>query len=162
MTHEEFKARFLPLSDGLYRIAYHYLEDQDDARDVVQDLYIKLWNSRDKLDAVANSQAYCYTLVKNLSIDRIRKNRKKLGADSMPEMASDSSPDRTMAEKEALRRTFRLIGELPPKQREIIRMRVFEGLEYNEIADKLGLTEINARVQLSLARKTLKSKLRES
>lgn len=161
MTHEEFKARFLPLSDGLFRIAYHYLEDADDARDVVQDLYIKLWNSREKLDIVANPQAYCYTLVKNLSIDRIRKNRKNAGADGLPEMATDSSPDREMAERETLRKTFRLIEELPPKQRDIIRMRVFDGLEYSEIAEKLGLTEINTRVQLSLARKTLKTKLRE-
>ena len=162
MTHEEFKASFLPLSDGLYRIAYRYLEDEDDARDVVQDLYIKLWNSKDKLDAVANPQAYCYTLVKNLSIDRIRRNRKKVNTDDFPEMESDSSPDRTMAEKETLRRTWQLIGGLPPKQREIIRLRVFEGLEYNEIAQKMGLSEINTRVQLSLARKTLKSKLKES
>ncbi len=162
MTHDEFKASFLPLSDGLYRIAYHYLEDGDDARDVVQDLYIKLWNSKDKLDAVANPQAYCYTLVKNLSIDRIRRNRKKVSTSDFPEMASDSSPDRTMAEKETLRRTWQLIGDLPPKQREIIRLRIFEGLEYDEIARKMGLSEINARVQLSLARKTLKSKLKES
>ena len=162
MTHEEFKASYLPLSDGLYRIAYHYLEDGDDARDVVQDLYIKLWNSKDKLDAVANPQAYCYTLVKNLSIDRIRRNRKKVNTDSFPEMASDSSPDRTVTEKETLRRTWQLIGKLPPKQQEIIRLRVFEGLEYDEIARKMGLSEINARVQLSLARKTLKSKLKES
>ena len=71
MTHDEFKARYLPLSEGLFRIAFHYLEDSSDAQDTVQDLYIKLWNSKDKLDTVLNPQAYAYTLLRNLCIDSL-------------------------------------------------------------------------------------------
>ncbi len=52
MTGEVFKSIYLPLSDGLYRVAYYILESRSDAEDAVQDLYIKLWESIDRLDKV--------------------------------------------------------------------------------------------------------------
>ncbi|MBO4758341.1 MAG: RNA polymerase sigma factor [Bacteroidales bacterium] len=160
MTHEEFKARYLPLSEGLFRIAFHYLEDSSDAQDTVQDLYIKLWNSRDKLDTVLNPQAYAYTLLRNLCIDRLRKNGRTVSMGECPESSGNDPPDKELADRETLRKALRCIEDLPPKQREIIRMRIFEELEYEEIAEKLGLSEINTRVQLSLARKALKNKMK--
>lgn len=162
MTQEEFKAKFLPLSDGLFRIAFHYLEDSSDAQDAVQDVFIKLWNSRDTLDKVNNPEAYSYTLVKNICIDRLRKKSKTTARDDeLEERCGDDPPDKTCADRETLRRTLQCIDSLPEKQREIVRLRIFEELEYDEIARRLGISEINTRVQLSLARKTLKSKIRE-
>ena len=159
MTNEEFKARFLPLSDALYRIAYRYLEDESAASDAVQEVYMKLWSSRNNLDSVTNPKAYCYTLVKNHCIDTIRKSRRISGEDALPDRAMDELPDRQLTTKEALERTLKCIDLLPEKQREIIRLRIFEELEYPQIAVRLGISELNARVQLSLARKTLRTKL---
>ena len=160
MTHEEFKARYLPLGEGLYRIAFNYLEDSADASDTVQDLFINLWNSRDRLDAVVNPQAYAYTLLKNLCIDRLRKDGRKVSLDTVPERSSEDPPDKVLADRETLRKVLRHIDALPPKQRQIVRMRIFEELEYDEIAERLGMSEINTRVQLSLARKTLKKRMK--
>ncbi len=160
MTHEEFKARYLPLGDGLYRIAFHYLEDSSDASDTVQDLYVKLWNSRDKLDTVLNPQAYAYTLLKNMCIDRLRKDGRTVAMGEMPESSGEDPPDKVLADREALRKAMRCIDTLPPKQRDIVRMRIFEELEYEEIAERLGMSEINTRVQLSLARKALKNRMK--
>lgn len=161
MTHEEFKAKFLPLSDGLFRIAFHYLEDASDAQDAVQDVYIKLWNSRNKLDSIVNPEAYSYTLVKNVCIDRLRKARKTVQESVLEERSGDDPPDKEFADREALRKTMKCLTKLPEKQREIVRLRIFEELEYDEIAERLGISEINTRVQLSLARKTLKSIMRD-
>lgn len=161
MTHEEFKAAFLPLGDGLYRIAFHYLEDASDAQDAVQDVFIKLWNSKDKLDKIVNPEAYSYTLIRNVCIDRLRRSRKFVQPEILEERSSDDPPDKQFSDREALRKTLLCIDSLPEKQREIVRMRIFEELEYDEIAERLGISEINTRVQLSLARKTLKSKMRE-
>ena len=160
MTHEEFKARYLPLGDGLYRIAFYYLEDSADASDTVQDLFIKLWNSRDKLDTVVNPQAYAYTLLKNLCIDRLRKDGRTVSIGEMPERSSDDPPDKVLSDRETLRRVLKHIDALPPKQREIVRMRIFEELEYDEIAERMGMSEINTRVQLSMARKTLRKRMK--
>lgn len=160
MTREEFKAKFLPLSDGLFRIALHYLEDVSDAQDAVQDVFIKLWNTQDKLDGVKNPEAYSYTLIKNTCIDRLRRARKTVQPGELEERSGDDPPDKELSDKEALRKALACIDELPEKQREIVRLRIFEELEYDEIAEKLGISEINTRVQLSLARKTLKSRMR--
>ena len=159
MTKEEFKARYLPLSDGLYRIAFHYLEDSQDAQDAVQDVYIKLWKSVSSLDKVANPEAYSYTLMRNACIDRLRRSKKTVQAGELQEKAGDDPPDKELADKEVLGKVMRYIEDLPEKQREIVRMRVFEELEYDEIARKLGISEINTRVQLSLARKAIKTRI---
>lgn len=161
MTDKEFKEAFLPLSDGLYRIAFHYLEDESDARDAVQDVYIKLWKSVGKLDGIRNPEAYSYTLVRNICIDRLRRNRKTVQADVLEEKSADDPPDKELNDREALSKVMACIEELPEKQREIVKMRIFEELEYDEISRKMGISEINTRVQLSLARKALKNKMRE-
>lgn len=159
MTSEVFKERISSLSSGLYRIAYRFLEDDAEAKDAVQDLLIKLWNQRGHLDGVSNLQAYSFTLIKNLCIDRIRKRSKQING-YMPEKI-DEPPENSVYSRETLRRTLMLMDQLPPKQKEILRLRVFENLEYEEIAKRMGLSQINARVQLSIARKTLKQKLQE-
>ena len=74
------------------------------------------------------------------------------------EKSGDDPPDKELADKEALGKVMRYIEDLPEKQREILRMRVFEELEYDENARKLGISEINTRVQLSLARKAIKTR----
>ena len=76
MTSEVLTEAYKSLSDGLYRVAYYILESQTDAEDAVQDLFIKLWNSRDQLDTVLNMKAYCTTLMKNLCIDKLRKEQR--------------------------------------------------------------------------------------
>lgn len=157
MTQEEFRSLYTQLSPGLYRIAYRFLEDEAEAKDAVQDLLVKLWNSYDTLYSVANLKAYSYTLMKNLCIDRIRR-RSRILPGELPERGGPP-PESEYQTRETLSQAVKLIAQLPPRQRDILKMRVFEGLEYGEIARRMGLTEINTRVQLSLARKTLKQKL---
>lgn len=161
MTHEDFKNTFLPLGDGLYRIAFHYLEDESDAKDAVQDVFIKLWKSAGMLDSIKNPEAYSYTLVRNVCIDRLRSNRKIVRTGTVDDGSGDDPPDKELSDREALKKTMEYIEELPEKQRAIVRMRIFEELEYDEIARRLGISEINTRVQLSMARKTLKSRMKE-
>lgn len=157
MTQEEFRQQFTPLGPGLFRIAYRFLGDEAEAKDAVQDLLVKLWNSRHTLGGVSNIKAYSYTLMKNLCIDRIRRKSRMVSGE-LPERGGPP-PEEGLQARETLRQTLVLIGQLPPRQRDILKMRVFEGLEYEEIARKMGMTEINTRVQLSLARKTLKQKI---
>lgn len=160
MTSQEFKRVWLPLSDSFYRAAYYILESEADARDAVQDLYVKLWNSRDSLDNVLRPQTYGVTLIKNLCLDRLR-HRKVARADSLDEgvpIASDSSsPHGKLVMKDSLKRLEKLIEKLPEKQRTVLRLRVYEELEYDRISELTGLSETNLRVLLSAARKTLRN-----
>ena len=76
MGNEEFKKRFLPFHPMIYRISHHILENGEDANDVVQEVYIKLWEQRENIMNICNDEAFVVTMTKNLSIDWLRKNRR--------------------------------------------------------------------------------------
>lgn len=64
MDAAEFKQQFLPYHRKLYRTAIRLTENPQEAEDMVQEAYLKLWNKRDELASVLNTEAYCVTLVK--------------------------------------------------------------------------------------------------
>lgn len=158
MDQRGFKEAFLPLADQLYRIAYSILESEADAKDAVQDLFVKLWEDRDTLDAVYNPKAYCITRLRNLCIDRIRKAHKAHGETLNEEIASaDTSTSEAIDDKRRLRIILQHIEALPPAQKEVLTLKVFEDLSYEEIAERTGLSYLTMRVLLSQARRKLKS-----
>ncbi len=161
MTQEKFRNDWLPLGDSLYRVAYYILEDEADARDAVQDLFVKLLSLGGKLDEVKAPKAYAITMLRNMCIDRIRTAKRfytiSCGEDESYLSFLATEPD-VMASKEKLRRVLAIIEGLPPKQREVIRQRIFEERSYEEISQITGLSENNLRVLLSMARKTIRSK----
>lgn len=158
MTSREYTDIYLPLSERLYRIAYYILESEDDAKDVVQDLFIKLWNSRDTLDSVHNPQAYCITLLRNMAIDRIRERNIYDGPP--PEtVCGNDDVHRDIENREKLKMLKDAIGKLPESQRRLLHMKVFEGLSYDEISRETGMNNLTLRVLLSQARRKLKNLL---
>lgn len=163
MTTIEFKDKWLPLSDRFYRVAYYILESGADAEDVVQDLYVKLWNMRDRLDGVKNPVSFGITLVKNMCMDRIRRSGAHTAVSiedaGLPDTCEAPPPDVEYIGREKLEQLRRIIAQLPERQRKVLQMRIFEGAEYKEIAAATGLSDLNLRVLLSTARKTLRQKM---
>lgn len=157
MTESAFHTVWIPLQGRFYRIAYYILESEADAKDAVQDLYLKLWNLRDHLELVHNPSAYGTMLLKNLCIDRIRRTRPNQPPDEA--VAMEPSADETLEAHEELGLVRKAIDNLPSTQRKLFSLRVFNGLSYEEIAQKTGLSPLNIRVQVSLARKRIKQSL---
>lgn len=156
MGYPEFCEKFIPLGDGLYRIAFHLLESQADAKDALQDLYLKLWDSRDRLDAVGNPKGYCTTLLRNLCIDRIRRAR-RFGEAELEDRADPAPAVETGLDARArLEKVRDAIGRLSEGQRQVLKMRILDNLSYDEIAARTGKSKLTLRVLLSTARKTLK------
>ena len=153
----EIKEIWLPLSDRFYRVAYHILESQEDAEDAVQELYLKLIKTHGKLTDIQDPAAFGITILRNICIDTIRRREKRKSEELHEYMVADvSSPDKAAAEKDKLRILIHEIDKLPQKQSMVLKMRTLEGLEYDEIAKRTGLSLINIRVLISIARKTLK------
>lgn len=159
MTPESLTETYKSLSDGLYRVAYYILESQSDAQDAVQDLFIKLWNTREQLDTVLNLKAYCTTLMKNLCIDRLRRESKVQRTELTFDMAETRQIEDDYMTKEKLRRVMTAIGKLPARQRDVMRMYVFEEKSYDEIAKITGMSNLTLRVLLSNARKSLRNEI---
>ena len=155
MTDARFHTVWIPLQDRFYRVAYYILEDRADALDAVQDLYMKLWKMRPSLDLVRNPGAYGALLMRNLCIDRIRR---LTPAEELPvDLPGLDPPDEELIRKESLGTLLRAMDTLPDSQRHLMKLHVLQGKSYDEIAAETGLSPLNIRVQVSLARKKLKS-----
>lgn len=106
MTAEDFKRRFLPFHPKLYRIAFALVGNSDDAEDILQEAYSKLWMKREELEVVQNPEAFCVTLIKNVCLDYLRSPRANRHEEDITEayqLSTDSSPERKAEEKEKIR-----------------------------------------------------------
>jgi len=155
----DFRKIWLPLAERFYRVAYHLLESRPDAEDAVQELYLKILSMHGKLVYVREPAAYGITLLKNICIDKIRRRESRRTEQLEEFIAADASgPEKQMSEKDTLSRVMKEMERLPEKQAKVLRMRAVEGLEYDEIARRTGLSQVNIRVLISIARKTLKKR----
>ncbi|MEE3375819.1 MAG: RNA polymerase sigma factor [Candidatus Cryptobacteroides sp.] len=155
MTERAFHTVWLPLQGRFYRVAFYLLEDEADAKDAVQELYLKLWTLRDHLELIREPAAYGSLLMKNLCIDRIRKRKPREAL--REDQADDPPPDRLLELREELKDVLGKMDALPPNQRKLLGMRVLQGLSYDQISQQTGLSPLNIRVQISLARKKIKA-----
>lgn len=163
MTHEQFKRIWIPLSSSFYNVAWHFLEDDADAKDAVQDLYVRLWNSKEGLEKVQNPKAYGLTLIRNICIDRIRqKNTRR--TEELTEETSGSLTfppgDTVTIDKEDAKRLQEAMQILPRQQRDVIICRFFKDMDIKEISKQTGLSNVNIRVMITRARNTLKKLLK--
>lgn len=158
MTHREFKTRFLPCHEKLYRVAFRYLGREYDAEDMVQNTYLKLWENRDNLEEIKNDEAYAIKVLKNLCLDRLRKIPWRTDDESvlLKRAGTTPRPDEKMELCEDVEILSSIVAELPDVQRKVIVMRHFEGKTTDEIEQATGLTPVNLRVILSRARKTIR------
>ena len=158
MTRQEFITDYLPLTETLYRVAYYILEDSEDAEDAVQDLFLKLWTSGTS-GTVGNPKAYCIAMMRNLCIDRLRRERKVYGEPLPEKLPCNDDIVRDIETKETLDRISRCMESLSESQRNVLEMRVFEDLSHEEISRRTGMKIFTLRVLLSQARRKLKNEL---
>lgn len=152
VTHDEFKKRFMPLWQMLYREAYRMLCDRFEAEDAVQNLYVRLWEKRGELKNLIAPDAYCRTLLKNICIDRWRQIRahdddEQIGTD---EITSYTPPETDSKEAEECLQHF--LAGLSGVQQKVIRMKI-NGCSFEEIEKVTGLQQTNIRVIISRIRK---------
>ena len=156
----DLKEIWLTLSGRFYRNAYYILDSQEDAEDAVQELYLKIFSGSKNMMDVRNPLAYGTTLLRNICIDRIRRRNAVRAEEIQEYIVSDTSgPDETSACRDALKSLLQEMEKLPEKQSRALKMRAFEGLEYQEIAKRMRLSQVNVRVLISIARKQLKRRM---
>lgn len=158
MVAREFKTRVLPVSKKLLRFATHFLKDEDDARDVVQDVFLKLWQKRDSLNEIENIEAFAMRMTRNRCLDILRANRVvPIDAETNRKMKEETVDVHEQVEiSETAIQIRKLINELPDLQRTVMLLRDIEQLEYEEIAERTELKVNAIRVNLSRARKKVR------
>lgn len=161
MTAEAFKENILPLNRKLLGFANRFMKDLDDAKDVVQEIYVKLWNMRSDLDKYNSVEALAMRMTRNLCLDKI-KLKKTVSLNSVVREESTDElkeEDKLNDQKLAIRRVKQTIEMLDEPQKSIIQLRDIEGYEYGEIAQILNMNVNTVRVSLSRARKKVREQI---
>lgn len=158
MEIEQFKTDVLPLRDKLLNYARKLTDDPSDAEDAVQEVMLKLWNIRLKLDEYHSVEALAVKITHNVCIDVWR--RKRPDTLSLDKVQVDGGqavhPEYLIELKDEYRLMREIIESLPPLQQKIIRMKDVEGYETEEIAEITGCNLEAIRSNLSRARKKVR------
>lgn len=148
-------------------LAERILGDETEAEDAVQDVFMRLWEQRDKLDGVINVKSYVLQSTRLRCIDIIRSKGYSKEFTTSDVYATSNLPDLTEEISEEVELTEQrsamlhsMLDDLPEKQRQLIRMRYLEEKEIPEIEKALKMTSSNIYTTISRAIQTLKTKLK--
>ena len=142
----------MPLQQMLYREACRMLGDRFEAEDAVQNLYVRLWEQKERLDDLVSPKEYCLRALKNICIDRWRRMRARdEEVDFVEEISEANAPPDTERE-EAEEFVEHFLATLPERQQRVMTMKM-QGNSIEEIAEVTKLTEGNVKVMLSRIRK---------
>ena len=157
---EIYHLYFVPLS--YYCAAY--TGTMEDAEEVVQSVFLKLWVKRNEIIIETSLKAYLYKAVQNEAINMLNHNKVKKKYESHIERLTKNTNENVQhkMEKEELERIIkRAMLRLPKKRRKIFEMSRFEGLKYTEIAERLSLSVKTVEAQMSKALKSLRKSLKD-
>jgi RNA polymerase sigma-70 factor (ECF subfamily) len=146
----------------MYMHALKMLKSEDDARDVVQEIFTSLWLKGQLIDPDVNLAGYLFVATKNKVLDMITHKRVRLDYLGSLSTFAEAHSNQTLAsieEKELLQALQHEIDGLPPKMKRIFEMRINEHLTYTEIADKLNISDKTVKKQISNAIGIIRPKL---
>lgn len=160
MKSKEFIFLLEPFKDKLFRIAKRLLVSHEEAEDATQEVIVKLWKQKDKLNEYKSVEALAVTMTKNYCLDQLKSKR----AQNLKIVHSnyrDWNPgiEQKIEEQDNANWIGKIVATLPENQKLVFQLRDIEGHEFEEIANMLEISETNARVLLSRARKTIKEAL---
>jgi RNA polymerase sigma-70 factor (family 1) len=164
MKSSEFKLLVMPHSTRLYRMAFRLMGSREEAEDIVQEVYVKLWGMRRDLPNYNSIEALCIRITRNLCLDQLRRrkvNLEALKAEKHKQQEYTDSPAEKLEKKEEEKIIHSLIAELPEPQRSLVHLRHLEGKEYEEIAEMVNMNVNAIRVSISRARKQMREMLQK-
>jgi RNA polymerase sigma factor (sigma-70 family) len=151
MTTSEFNQCVDDHADGLYRFILKNIKDEDEARDIVQDTFEKMWRNHEHVEG-SKAKSYLFTTGHHTMIDRIR--RKKYTSDFTE--VNEASLFHTEQYSDLKQVLNNAVNQLPDIQKAVITLRDFEGYSYEEIGKITELSESQVKVYIYRARVFLK------
>jgi RNA polymerase sigma factor (sigma-70 family) len=154
MTEREYNECVKTYADNVYRFIVKNLRHEEDARDVVQTSFEKMWRNREEIDAT-KSKSYLFTVAYHQMIDHIRKVKRIHLKDEFNEnLQVQNRPANNL--KKVLEEALSRLSET---QRSLVLLKDYEGYSYDEIGKITGLSESQVKVYLHRARVQLKEYL---
>jgi len=166
----DFSTIYISFYPKLVRFATVYVVYEEDAENIIQDLFLGLWESKDSLKHIENINAYMYKLAKNKCLDHLKHkmvtDRFVVNTQSLYEqevslkLQSLEDFDFELASEEKVEKIVsKAIDLLPPKCRQIFLLSRYDGLKYKEISEKLKISVNTVETQMCIALKKLRNNL---
>jgi RNA polymerase sigma-70 factor (ECF subfamily) len=155
-----YNALFNDMYAGLCLFAERFLMISSESEDLVQEVFVKLWDKFETFNSLSAIKAYLYQATRNACLNSIRheKVKRKYETHQVHQVESESYFLKQVVEEETTRLIASSIEELPPQCRKILQLSM-QGLKNHEIADDLGISVNSVKTQKGIAYKTLRSKL---
>ena len=153
-----FQAMFVDYYPSLISFAIKYVEREEAAQDIVQDVFVKVWETREKLRGVENLSAYLYQMVRFKCFNHLRAEKIRHDATRSFTEEMDVVEMNEYIKEETFRIVMSIVEELPPGSRNVF-SRAIQGYSAKEIADELGITIETVKKQKQNARRVLKERL---
>jgi RNA polymerase sigma-70 factor (ECF subfamily) len=156
---QAFKELYQLFFFRLYQFAYSFTRHKESAEEIVNDVFLSLWEKRKRLDGISNIRLYLYVSVKNTSLNHLRKNKMALPL-SVDDLAANhlhlaADPESAMITREMSERIREAIDALPGRCRLIFKLVKEDGLSYKEASRILDISVKTVDTQLYLAMKKL-------
>jgi len=160
---DAFAALFEHYNDSVYKTAWYYLKTHDLAQEIVQEVFIKVWNKKSDLKQVLSFYPWLSTLAKHYIIDYLRSMSAKAAtqqawADDLP--VEDNSADHKARTSQYERLLEKAVQQLPTQQRKIYSLARGEGLTYEEIGQRLSLSPFTVKTHMQRALSSIREFLR--
>lgn len=155
MTEKEYNHCVDLYSDGVFRFIVKNLRHEEDARDIVQTAFEKLWRNRDQVDNT-KSKSYLFTVAYNQMIDHLRKNKR---VQLKEEFSAETRIQQSNFNSNTKKILMEALNRLNETQKSLVMLKDYEGYSYEEIGEIMGLTESQVKVYLHRARLALKNYL---
>jgi RNA polymerase sigma-70 factor (ECF subfamily) len=157
-----FDTLYRKYSIRLYKFAFSLLKIPEEAENIVQDVFMKLWLNREKVEKAASVRYFVFSIAYNSSISLLRKkiNEVKFADYLLTRQDSFQEPETLRLEYNELdERLNKVIDSLPARQKEVYRLHHVEGLKYTDIARRLGISENTIENHMHRALKTIRTKM---
>ncbi|NGM65686.1 RNA polymerase sigma factor [Sphingobacterium sp. SGR-19] len=157
--HKAFRRVFDAYHKPIYNYAYKFCKNHEEAEELVQEVFVSLFLHRDKIESPDSLYAYLFIITKRITISIFRKKVvKSKFAEHLKYSWKEAcrSTEHTLDMTELTSVWTNAIERLPEKQREVYTLNKINGLSYEEIADKIGVSKYTVKNQLITASKTVK------
>ncbi|WP_055442328.1 RNA polymerase sigma factor [Lacinutrix himadriensis] len=160
MTQTEFLHIVMPFKDKVFRLAKRLLVSREEAEDATQEVLLKLWKNKTKIQEYKNVEAFSMTMTKNFCLDKLKSKQ----AQNLKLVHSNYQDNNTSLQKQlefsdSVNWVAKIMEDLPEQQKMVVQLRDIEQYDFDEIGKMLDMNNTAVRVALSRARKTIREKL---
>jgi RNA polymerase sigma-70 factor (ECF subfamily) len=159
---QAYRQLFEQYWDQVYGAGLYLTKSPEQARDLAQDIFLKLWDTRLKLPGIRNFSAYLHTITRNLVYDHLRT---RVFRESNKEFllqyfsTAESSPHEQLEQKQLSDLLREAIGNLPPQLRQVFLLSRMEGLSHEEIGQRLHISPLSSKTYMTRALAVLRRQI---